>query len=203
MSTTSVPRNTKELNNLCDDIKKTAGLQDKTLSPNDFDVMQQDINKKIPHSSINAKTLKRLFGYDKTDDNSSIRLYTLDILAKYIGFENWSAYVEHLKLLSGKNSGDFNGGQINASDLTIGDSVQITWNPNRRSVLKYLGNLRFEIVETDNSKWQVGDTFYCKHFILGKPLYVDNLTDKNGILKSKMYVVGEQGGISVENAVGV
>lgn len=203
MSTTSVPRNTKELNNLCDDIKKTADLQDKTLSPNDFDVMQQDINKKIPHSSINAKTLKRLFGYDKTDDNSSIRLYTLDILAKYIGFENWSAYTEHLKLLSGKNSGDFNGGQINVSDLTIGDSVQITWNPNRRSVLKYLGNLRFEIVETDNSKWQVGDTFYCKHFILGKPLYVDNLTDKNGTVKSKMYVVGEQGGISVENAVGV
>ena len=203
MSTTSVPRNTKELNNLCDDIKKMAGLQYKTLSPNDFDVMQQDINKKIPHSSINAKTLKRLFGYDKTDDNSSIRLYTLDILAKYIGFENWSAYVEHLKLLSGKNSGDFNGGQINASDLTIGDSVQITWNPNRRSVLKYLGNLRFEIVETDNSKWQVGDTFYCKHFILGKPLYVDKLTDKNGTVKSKMYVVGEQGGISVENAVGV
>lgn len=203
MSTTSVPRNTKELNNLCDDIKKTAGLQGKTLSPNDFEIMQQDINKQLPHSSINAKTLKRLFGYDKTDDNSSIRLYTLDILAKYIGFENWSAYVEHLKLLSGKNSGDFNGGQINASDLTIGDSVQITWNPNRRSVLKYLGNLRFEIVETDNSKWQVGDTFYCKHFILGKPLYVDNLTDKNGTVKSKMYVVGEQGGISVENAVGV
>lgn len=34
--------------------------------------------------------MKRLFGYDKTDDNSSIRLYTLDILAKYVGFENWA-----------------------------------------------------------------------------------------------------------------
>lgn len=56
MSTTSVSRNTKELDNLRNDIKRTAGLQDKTLSPNDFDVIQQDINKKTSHSSINAKT---------------------------------------------------------------------------------------------------------------------------------------------------
>ena len=203
MSTTSVSRNTKELDNLRNDIKKIAGLQDKTLSPNDFDVIQQDIDKKMPQSSIHTKTLKRLFGYDKTDDNSSIRLYTLDILAKYVGFENWSAYVEHVQLLSGKNSGDFNGRQINASDLKIGDNVSISWNPNRRSVLKYLGNLCFEIIETKNSKWQIGDRFYCKHFILGKPLYVDKLSDKKGKLKSEMYVVGEQGGISVEKVVGV
>ena len=56
MSTTSVLRNTKELDNLRNDIKKAAGLQDKTLSPNDFDIIQQDINKKMPQSSINAKT---------------------------------------------------------------------------------------------------------------------------------------------------
>ena len=54
-----------------------------------------------------------------------------------------------------------------------------------------------QLTETENSKWQVGDTFLCKHFIVGKPLYVDNLTDKNGKLKSAMYVVGKNGGITV------
>ena len=63
--------------------------------------------------------------------------------------------------------------------------------------MKYLGNQKFEITETENSKWQVGDTFFCKHFIMGKPLYVDNLTGKDGVLKSAMYVVGEKGGIGI------
>jgi hypothetical protein len=81
--------------------------------------------------------------------------------------------------------------------LKIGDTLQIAWQPNRKSTLKYLGGQRFEITETENSKWQVGDTFLCKHFITGKPLYVDNLTDKNGVLKSAMYVVGEKGGIGI------
>ena len=197
MATTSVSRKLKELDNLREDIKATAGLKDKTLSPNDFDFIETDIKKKLPKSAINAKTLKRLFGYDQTRESSSIRLYTLDVLSKYVGFDNWNDYLERVRLLEGSGSGNFNGNQINADDMKIGDTLQIEWLPNRKSTLKYIGNQCFEITETENSKWQVGDTFLCKHFIVGKPLYVDNLTDKNGKLKSAMYVVGERGGITV------
>ena len=98
-------------------------------------------------------------------------------------------------------SGDFKGEEINADDLSIGDALQIAWQPNRKSTLKYLGNQKFEITKTENSKWQVGDTFFCRHFILGKPLYVDNLTDKNGVLKSSMYVVGEKNGIYFQSPI--
>ncbi len=197
MTKTSVPRSTKEFDNLRDDIRKLAGFQDKTLSPNDFNCLQQDIKTKLPQSAINAKTLKRFFGYDQMDVDSSVRLYTLDVLSQYVGYANWNGYLEHLRLSEGCGSGDFNGNQINAEDLQVGDTLQIAWLPNRKSTLKYIGNQCFEIIETENSKWQVGDTFLCKHFIFGKPLYVDNLTDKNGKLKSTMYVVGENGGISV------
>lgn len=199
MAKTSVPRNTKELDNLRDDIRRHAGFHDKELSPQDFDTLETNIKKKLPQAVINAKTLKRLFGYDKTDTDSTIRLYTLDILTKYLGYDNWNAYLEHLQLLEGIGSGDFKGEEINADDLQIGDTLQIAWQPNRKSTLKYLGNQQFEITETENSKWQVGDTFLCKHFITDKPLYVDNLTDKNGVLKSAMYVVGEKNGISFES----
>lgn len=196
MATTSVSRNTKELDNLREDIKEAAGMKDKTLSPSDFNRLQQDIKAKLPQSAINAKTLKRLFGYDKTDEESFIRLYTLDVLSRYLGYGNWNAYLEHLRLLEGSGSGDFKGEEINAEDLSIGDTLRIAWQPNRKSTLKYLGNQKFEVTETENSKWQVGDTFLCKHFIMGKPLYVDNLTGKDGVLKSAMYVVGEKGGIN-------
>ena len=113
MATTSVSRKLKELDNLRDDIKATAGLKDKTLSPNDFDFIETDIKKKLPKSSINAKTLKRLFGYDKTGESSYIRLYTLDVLSKYVGFDNWSAYLERVRLSEGSGSGNFTGNQIN------------------------------------------------------------------------------------------
>ena len=195
MTKTSVSRNTKELDNLRDDIRKRAGFQNKTLSPNDFDFLEMNIKKELPQSAINAKTLKRFFGYDKTKESSLIRHYTLDVLSQYVGYDNWNAYFEQVQLSEGSGSGDFNGDQINADDLQIGDTLQIAWQPNRKSTLKYLGNQRFEIIETENSKWQVGDTFLCKHFIFGKPLYVDKLTDKDGKLKSTMYVVGEEGGV--------
>lgn len=201
MTKTSVSRSAKELDNLRDDIRKRAGFQDKTLSPSDFDFLEEDIKKELPKTSINAKTLKRFFGYDRTEEGSFIRLYTLDVLTQYVGYESWNAYHEHLQLLEGSGSGDFKGEEINADDLSIGDALQIAWQPNRKSTLKYLGNQQFEITETENSKWQVGDTFLCKHFITDKPLYVDNLTDKNGVLKSAMYVVGEKNGISFESPI--
>ena len=197
MTKTSVSRSAKELANLRDDIRKRAGFQDKTLSPSDFDFLESDIKKELPQAAINAKTLKRFFGYDKTPESSFVRLYTLDVLSQYVGYESWNAYLEHLQLLEGSGSGDFKGEEINVDDLSFGETLQIAWQPNRKSTLKYLGNQQFEIIETENSKWQVGDTFFCKHFISGKPLYVDNLTDKNGILKSTMYVVGKDLGIVI------
>ena len=197
MTKTSVSRSAKELDNLRDDIRKRAGFQDKALSPSDFDFLEEDIKKELSKTFINAKTLKRFFGYDRTEESSFIRLYTLDVLSQYVGYESWNAYLGHLQLLESSGSGDFKGEEINADDLSIGDALQIAWQPNRKSTLKYLGNQKFEITETENSKWQVGDTFFCKHFISGKPLYVDNLTDGNGVSKSVLFVVGGNGGITL------
>ena len=195
MTKTSVSRSAKELANLREDIRKRAGFQYKTLSPSDFDFLESDIKRKLSHVAINAKTLKRLFGYDKTDTSSDIRLYTLDVLSQYVGYESWDDYLVHLALEAGAGSGDFNDEHIGADSLGVGDTLQIAWLPDRKSTLKYLGNQLFEITETKNSKWQVGDRFQCRDFIAGKPLYIDNLTDKSGTLKAAMFVVGKKGGI--------
>ena len=195
MTKTSVSRGAKGLDNLRNDIREKARWQGKNLSPQDFEWLQNDIEETVPKSTINAKTLKRFFGYDQTDTASLIRLYTLDLLSQYVGYANWDGYVEHLRLMEGAGSGDFKGDEINADNLQLGDVIRITWQPDRKSTLKYLGNQRFEVVETENSKWQVGDTFLCRRIIIGKPLYVDDLTDKDGNLKSALYVVGENGGV--------
>lgn len=196
MTKTSVSRNALELDYLRDEIREVAGFKDKTLSPNDFKLLEQYIKAKYPQSAITSKTLKRFFGYDKTDGNSLVRLYTLDVLSQYVGYANWDDYIEHVSLNANGNSGDFKGEEISADNLQIGDTLQISWQPDRRSILKYLGNQRFEIIETENSKWQVGDTFECKHFLYGKTLCVDNLTGKDGVIKSKTFQVGKKGGIA-------
>lgn len=197
MARTSVPRNDKAVDFLRQKIREIAEFQDKTLTPHDFSILQKLVSQKVPDRPLNDKTLKRFFGYDKTDENSLVRLETLDILSQYVGFGNWDAFVEHFRLVSGEGSGDFVGEEICADNLAVGETICIEWNPNRKSVLKYVGNQCFEIVETENSKWQVGDTFSCKHFILGKTLYVDNLTDKSGKIKSNSFVVGDIGGLTV------
>ena len=197
MAKTSVPRNDKAVDFLRQKIRETAELQDKTLGPQDFCVLQKLISQKVPDRPLNDKTLRRLFGYDKTDENSLVRLETLDILSQYVGLGNWNGLVENFLLMSGAGSGKFVRKEICADNLAVGETVCIKWNPNRKSFLKYLGNQRFEIIETENSKWQQGDTFLCKHFILGIPLFVDNLTDKSGKIKSKSFVVGDMGGLTV------
>lgn len=197
MARTSVPRNDKAVDFLRQKIREIAEFQDKTLTPHDFSILQKLVGQKVPDRPLNDKTLKRFFGYDKTDENSLVRLDTLDILSQYVSFGNWDAFLENFRLLSGEGSGDFVGEEICSNDLSIGEMLHIEWNPDRKSLLKYLGDSRFEIIETENSKWQVGNTFSCKHFILGKPLYVDNLTGKDGLLKSKMFVVGGKGGLTV------
>lgn len=196
MSYTSVSRNNKFLEQLREKIRKESGLCGKDLHPRDFIFLERSIADKLEGARVTEKTLKRFFGYDKTEDGSNIRLYTLDVLSRYVGFAGWNDFLDYLQEQEIDTSGDFVGMVVNADTMSVGDRLQIEWAPDRRSVLKYCGNRQFEIVETENSKWQVGDTFFCKSFILGRPLYVDRLADCNGQLKSEMYSVGEKGGLS-------
>lgn len=193
MAKTSIPRSTKELDNLRHRLRVKAGLPFTQLTPTDFAQLEADIKKVVPNAQIEQKTLKRLFGYDRTEPESNLRRYTVDILSQYLGFSDWETF---LKSLVRPSSRDFQGERICAECLKVGDEISIKWAPDRTSTLRYLGNRQFEITDSKNASWQVGDTFFCHHLILDKPLYVDNLKDSQGNLKSALYVVGELGGIS-------
>lgn len=193
MAKTSIPRNTKELNDLRHALCAKIGLSLSQMTPTDFAQLEADIKKVVPNAQIEQKTLKRLFGYDRTEPESNLRRYTVDILSQYLGFSDWETF---LKSLVRPSSRDFQGERICAERLKVGDEISIKWAPDRTSTLRYLGNRQFEITDSKNASWQVGDTFFCHHLILNKPLYVDNLKDSQGNLKSALYVVGELGGIS-------
>ena len=82
---------------------------------------------------------------------------------------------------------------IHTKDLQPGQSIEVTWLPNRRCVFRYFGDMRFEVVESVNSKLSVGDTFTSTFFLTGQPLYMDQLLQSAQPPVS--YVAGNSGGL--------
>lgn len=87
----------------------------------------------------------------------------------------------------------FLNGACFADDLMEGEEILVSWKPKRKCRFRYLGNKRFEVMEAENAKISVGDTFCCDAFINGTAMYVNHLT--HGGRTGLMYAAGKDGGI--------
>lgn len=67
-------------------IDKKEKINKEIRYPIDCEHLAYDIEKETK-LRISANTLKRLFGF--LDDTRTPRLYTLDVIARYLGFKNW------------------------------------------------------------------------------------------------------------------
>ena len=74
--------------------------------------------------------------------------------------------------------------------------MKIAWQPNRVCLLKYIGNDTFRIEDALNSKLKIGDTFRCSLFILGEPVYINELRQNNGTSEPKLFVIGNKSGLT-------
>lgn len=140
---------------------------------------------------ISATTLKRLWGHQ--NDYSHPSRYTLNLLSRYLGYADYKAF------LSGEPN-DLETSCIKsacymAQNLTRGDELMLTWSPNRRLVVRFEGDDRFEVVEALNSKILVGDTFSCQSFIEGEACCLNNLY--RGASGPYTCIVGKQGGVLI------
>lgn len=142
---------------------------------------------------ISASTLKRLWGY--VADRHAPREYTLDVLAKYIGHSNFREFCKKISDDNGENSDFFTIFQIATTDLSTNDKVEIGWSPDRYLILKYLGDNRFRVDTSQNSKLAVGDEFIITNFMLTYPLYIPSVNRNGEILPS--FVGGKSGGLTI------
>ncbi len=91
----------------------------------------------------------------------------------------------------------FEGEGIHIDDLQKGDRVEVTWLPNRRCVFRYEGEAHFLVLESENAKLHVGDSFDTACFLIGQPMYLDNIqrdvasTTQDGF----SYVAGSKHGL--------
>ena len=147
----------------------------------DFDELSEDIES-ATSELLSASTLKRLWGY--VNYMSSPRTYTLDVLSRYIGFQDFGAFCARIHQSEEFVSGFLSEDSLVAESLAPGDRVRIGWNPDR-----------LEVVEVHHSSLLVGDRFVLPAIVKGYPAYIPHI-ERDGIL-TPMYVAGFKDGITL------
>lgn len=145
------------------------------------------------HETISISTLKRLWGY--VDGASKTRNSTLNLLSRFIGYQDWDDF-----LLSLENENDIPSEKIltqhiETQHLKEGDMIEVAWQPNRHCHFRYLGNRTFFVEKSSNSKLKVGNTFMCSLFVYEEPLYMENLTQEGH--PPIAFVVGNKSGLTL------
>lgn len=177
-----------EIIQLRSDVEKYVGC---TLSsPSDFQWLVQQIWSK-QHTILSISTIKRIWGYVQSD--GSPRLSTLNTLSQFIGYADWNAYLVNLEQRGDNESDMFQGEGISTSSLQPDDRIEVCWRPNRKCVFRYLGNNHFMVEMSKNAKLNIGDQFNTPTFMLGRPMYLDNIILPDGT--STSYVAGKKHGI--------
>ena len=170
---------------------------DKVLrTTTDFDLFSLYL-KREQNELISTSTLKRLWGY--VNDLHQPRKQTLDVLARFLEFDNFDLFCEWLKKSPLYNSSYFTTKQILVSELQPGVQLEIGWSPNRYLLLVYKGNSSFEVLKSEKSKLSVGDCFEVSSFMLGQPLLLPYVL-RNGE-RTSPFIAGRNGGLTMLNCL--
>ncbi len=171
---------------LKEDICRAAGRAVRT--PNDFEWLSERVWERT-RERLSPTTLKRFFGY--LEEGVTARKVTLDILARYVGYRNYEAFLES----DGEPQSNIVAAErLVSSQLAKGQVVRLAWKPDRVCVVEHLGQGLFEILERENTKLEVGDIFECGLFLRNEPLYINNVR-RDGKVVIETYLVGRKDGV--------
>ena len=181
---------------MIDNLKKEmeTALGQAMRSPKDFVFLRERIYARL-HILISRTTLMRIWGY--VDEKVEPRQNTLDILARFLGYTGWDEYERNAMLPKEQQSSPILSRRLSAANgLVPGDRLRLTWQPERVCDIEYLGELRFVVSSSINTRLHEGDTFECSLIVEGEPLYLDNLTQ--GSCPPIAYVCGKKSGVNFE-----
>ena len=162
---------------------------------NAFAALADAIEKEI-REHLSESTLQRVWGYS-TRIGKVVSSRTLDVLARYTGVASWKEFCRIAEELSPRESKEFSGeGSVDVRSLEPGAKLELSWLPDRTIIIRYLGDCRFEVLESLNSSLQPGDSFACLAIQKGVELYLDRLIRAGESRSAGRYVVGEKHGLS-------
>lgn len=147
-------------------------------TPADFGELSIAVMR-ISGERVSPDTISRIWGYKK--GYSSVRQSTVRILERYARAKEESDFIHTTA--------------IHADECRKGDQVRIAWLPDRVCTLTYLGDCRWRVAGSINSKLQVGDTFSCRTIAQGEVLIVDHLETAEGSFEG--YSMGNKNGLTL------
>lgn len=129
---------------------------------------------KIGLSETTLKRMLGLVGENSPERNRTPHVSTMDILAKWLGYEN---YKELLNEIGENNySSDFPSvSSINVRDLQEGTQLQLKWEPARILVITYCGEDNFIVNESQKGKLQKEDKIKLTDLFLGHEFIVSQV----------------------------
>lgn len=140
--------------------------------------------------NISRNTVKRLMGF--LSSYSKPRIYTLDIIAHYLGFTNWYA-LESLVVLQ-ENSG-FEMEELDVmKNLTVNQKLVLTYDPKRTVEAIYTGGRWLKVTNSQNSKLLAGDDICIRVLVKGMAMIADHVI-RNG-QELGTFMAGKTGGIT-------
>lgn len=157
----------------------------------DFNYLSLQMKDKIKDAP-SVSTLKRMWNY--VSDNSSRSRTTLNTLARFLDFRDWSDYVEHLIRDQRVESGFLDSRTIVSSSLCPGDIIELGWNPDRQIRLVYRGESWFEVTKSENATLRAGMTVNIGVFSKGLPLACIEVRDRGENLGT--YIAGSRNGLT-------
>ena len=182
----------EELKALRRAVEVSTGRQYQT--PRDFDLLSESIHRRTGEM-LSRNTLRRIWGGMK--DVAQPHRSTLSILARFVGYAGYEAFVEQLASGGGDVSAPVLGRRLTVStSMKKGDRLRLTWQPDRVCDVEYNGSQHFRVIASENTKLKPDDTFLCAIIIEGQPLYLDQLQQGND--PPSTYICGKLGGVRFE-----
>lgn len=177
---------------LIHDVETALGVNLKT--PKDFEMFRSKIYARLG-VLVSSTTLKRLWGY--LDDDVQTSETTLSIISRFLGYRDWNEYQSRGVNSCETESNPVMSRRLSVKDqLTPGERLLLLWHPDRKCEVEYLGDLKFRVVASENTRLRPGDTFSCNLIVAGEPLYIDNL--QQGQNPPIAYVCGKKSGVRFE-----
>ncbi len=171
-------------------------LKKKLCTPKDFEFLRERIYARL-HVMISKTTLMRMWEY--VDEPVKPRKSTLDILAQFLGYQDWDSYHQNTLLPEEQQSSPILSRRLSvAKELVERERLRLIWQPDRVCDIEYLGDLQFRVIASENTRLKPGDTFECSLIIEGEPLYLDHL--KQDTQQTISYVCGKKSGVMFEYA---
>lgn len=146
----------------------------------------------VTHQHLGNTSAKRLFGFTG-EKNVTHRSSTMDVLAKYLGYNDMRCLTDHLG--EGYDISKFEEiEEIDFGNLEKGTQVRITYDPNRVLSLTYLGDNIFFVDDSQRSKLRQGDQLHITQIAKGFELLISDVVRDGRSLGS--YHAAKDGGLT-------